>query len=64
MVESWSEGMEAGKPKGGDLEGPCNDLTVVATFLISARFNYTVDDKGVLSLFPRLRRIASFEPDT
>lgn len=26
--------------------GPCNDLTAVVTFLISARFNYTVDEEG------------------
>lgn len=32
--------------------GPCNDLTAVVTFLISARFNYTVDEEGALVLLP------------
>lgn len=34
--------------------GPCNDLTAVVTFLISARFNYTVDEEGAHSLLPPL----------
>lgn len=31
---------------GVGVGGPCNDLTAVVTFLISARFNYTVDEEG------------------
>lgn len=31
---------------GAGVGGPCNDLTAVVTFLISARFNYTVDEEG------------------
>lgn len=31
---------------GMGVGGPCNDLTAVVTFLISARFNYTVDEEG------------------
>lgn len=34
--------------------GPCNDLTAVVTFLISARFNYTVEEEGAHSLLPPL----------
>lgn len=40
--ERGSEGWRCSLRVGG----PCNDLTAVVTFLISARFNYTVDEEG------------------
>lgn len=47
--EGW-EATGGGRVNGG----PCNDLTAVVTFLISARFNYTVDEEGAHSLLPPL----------
>lgn len=40
----WRGGGSQGVGVG--VGGPCNDLTAVVTFLISARFNYTVDEEG------------------
>lgn len=37
--------MENSGGGGGRDRRPCNDLTATVTFLISARFNYTVDEE-------------------
>lgn len=44
--ERAREKVRVGGGGGMGVGGPCNDLTAVVTFLISARFNYTVDEEG------------------